>query len=410
MALVGKLPPGRPLSAELRPPAPPSAPILTLPLSGATVSGSSINFQWASSSGAVGYWLTVIKVSDNSVLINKSVGNILSTTQAGFPNNGTLYKWAVAAGNNIGWTASVWSTFTSGANVPTPPAATPLTSPLSGATVSGSSINFQWEASSGATSYQLTVINVSNNSVLINQNLGNVLSTIQSGFPNNGTLYKWTVAAVNASGSTSSAYWTFTNGSATPTTPVTPMLTSPVSGATISGTSVNFQWAASAGATGYQLSVIKVNDNSVLINKSVGNVLSTIQAGFPNNGTQYKWAVAAVNSAGSTASAYWTFTNGVATTVSPDAPALISPAGGRTVNGVSLDFRWTASAGTTNFRVTIIKVSDNSVMVDRTVGNVLRFTHYGFANDGSQYKWAVAATNGAGWTTSTWQTFISGSK
>ena len=389
-------------------PTPPAAPALTSPTNGATVNGTSLTFQWAASSGATGYQLTVLKVSDNSVLIDQSLGNVLASVQTGFPNNGTQYKWAVAAVNSAGSTPSAYCTFTNGTTGPTPPPAPVLTSPVNDVTVSGTAINFRWAASSGATGYWLTVMKVNDDSIVINKSVGNALSYTQSGFPNDGTQYKWGVAAGNSTGWTGSAYCAFTNGTAGPTPPTAPTLTSPLDEATVNGTSLTFQWAASSGATGYWLSVIRLCDNSVLVNRSLGNVLSATQSGFPNDGTEYKWAVAAGNSLGWTTSVWQTFLSGTVTTP-PAAPAVISPAGGITVNGPSLDFRWTASSGSTGFRVTIIKVSDNSVMVDKYVGNVLRFTQYGFAEDGSQYRWAVAAGNSAGWTSSAWQTFISGS-
>ena len=124
---------------------------------GPTVTGTSVTFQWAASSGATNYWLAVVKVSDNSVLINKPVGNVTSDTESGFPNNGTQYRWVVAAGNSAGWgSASTARTFTNGPVV-TIPAAPSLTSPADGAVVSGTSVTFQWAASSGATSYWLVV-------------------------------------------------------------------------------------------------------------------------------------------------------------------------------------------------------------------------------------------------------------
>ena len=72
---------------------------------------------------------------------------------------------------------------------------------------------------------------------------------------------------------------------------------------------MNFQWATTAGATGYTLTVQHIGDGSYAINRDVGNVTTYNLGGFPNGGTQYRWAVAAVTSAGSSTSAFRTFTN-----------------------------------------------------------------------------------------------------
>jgi subtilisin family serine protease len=387
----------------------PSAPSLTSPTDGATVSGTSVTFQWNASSGATNYWLVVQKVSDNSILINKAVGNVTSSVESGFPNDGTQYRWLAAAGNSAGWgSASATRTFTNGTAV-TIPSAPSLTSPVDGATVSGTSVTFQWAASSGATNYWLVVQKVSDNSVLINKAVGNVTTDAESGFPNDGTQYRWLAAAGNSAGwGSASTARTFTNGTAV-TIPPAPSLTSPAEGATVTGTSVTFQWAASSGATNYWLAVLKASDNSVLINKAVGNVTSDVESGFPNNGTQYRWVVAAGNSAGwGSASTARTFTSGTAVTI-PSAPSLTSPADGATVSGTSVTFQWAASSGATNYWLAVVKVSDNSVLINKAVGNVTSDSEAGFPNNGTQYRWVVAAGNSAGWgSASTARAFTNG--
>jgi alpha-tubulin suppressor-like RCC1 family protein len=383
----------------------PPAPSLTSPADGSTVSSTSVTFQWSASSGATNYWLAVIKASDNSVIVNKAVGNVTSDTESGFPNDGTAYKWVVAAGNGAGWgNASTVRSFTSGIIiVPTAPA---LTSPADGATVSGASVTFQWSASRGATNYWLAIVKSSDNSVIVNKAVSNVTSDTETGFPNDGTAYKWVVAAGNSAGwSGASAARTFTNG--TVTIPSAPSLTSPADGATVSGTSVTFQWAASSGATNYWLAVVKASDNSVIVNKAVGNVTSSLETGFTNNGTQYRWVVAAGNNAGwGSASAVRSFTNGTAV---PAAPSLVSPADGAKASGTTVTFQWAASSGATNYWLAVTRVSDNSVIVNKAVGNVTSDIEAGFPNNGTQYRWVVAAGNSAGWgSASTTRIFTNG--
>ena len=45
-----------------------------------------------------------------------------------------------------------------------------------------------------------------------------------------------------------------------------PVLSYPTSGSTVTGTSINFQWGASTGATGYWLTAQKISDGTYIIN------------------------------------------------------------------------------------------------------------------------------------------------
>ncbi|MCX6001253.1 MAG: hypothetical protein NTY79_01750 [Chloroflexi bacterium] len=90
------------------------------------------------------------------------------------------------------------------------------------------------------------------------------------------------------------------------------IMTSPADGAYVSGTSINFQWKAFPGATKYWLIVRRVKDGSPRINKDLGNVLSSDEHGFGNDGTQYKWTVGVGdNPESDAAAAYLNFTNGL---------------------------------------------------------------------------------------------------
>jgi hypothetical protein len=92
------------------------------------------------------------------------------------------------------------------------------------------------------------------------------------------------------------------------------IMISPADGAFVSGDSINFQWKVapmSARDARYWLSVKRVKDGSPRISKDLGNVLSSDEQGFANDGTQYKWTVGInSNPDSNTAAVYWTFTNG----------------------------------------------------------------------------------------------------
>jgi hypothetical protein len=101
-----------------------------------------------------------------------------------------------------------------------------LSSPANGAKVSGGSVTFRWNASSGATKYflivstnpNLTVAQTTSSVRKVWRQLGNVTQYTVAGFANNGTTYYWWVYAGNASSWSSQAEvvangnWQFVNG------------------------------------------------------------------------------------------------------------------------------------------------------------------------------------------------------
>jgi hypothetical protein len=92
------------------------------------------------------------------------------------------------------------------------------------------------------------------------------------------------------------------------TIPAAPVQTL-TTGVTMNGTSVTFQWSSSDGATYYWLSVRKISDGTYIMDQNVGDVTTYTMTGIPNDDTQYRWAVAAGNSAGWNTSEYMTFTS-----------------------------------------------------------------------------------------------------
>jgi hypothetical protein len=101
-------------------PAQQASGIMTSPAEGDYVNSNSINFQWKESPGATKYWLVVKRAKDGSTRVSKDLGNVLSSDEQGFGNDGTQYKWTVGVGDNPDYDkAAVYRTFTNGA--PPPP-------------------------------------------------------------------------------------------------------------------------------------------------------------------------------------------------------------------------------------------------------------------------------------------------
>jgi hypothetical protein len=367
------------------------APSLIAPMNSAVIEGSAITFQWGAVSGATRYQLEITRVSDGSVFRTVDLGNYTYTTQYAFANDGIHYQWRVRAGNNSNqW--GVWSTyrnFTNGANALSAPT---LGAPADNASLDSTSINFQWSAVTGATRYQLEVIRVSDGFVFKNLELSNTTSASQSGFPNDGTEYRWRVRAGNAHAwGAWTAYRNFSSGVVLPA----PTLSSPANNSAISGTSVLFRWNEVSGASKYQLEVFRGTESVPFKDVIVGNLNMSEQFGFLRDGTQYRWRVRAGNNTGWGAwSGYFTLTSGKL----PATPVLISPTSTvPPVPGRQVSFSWQAVAGAINYELEIVKERTGAFVTKESVGNVTSSIQRGFEDDAAVYKWRVRAANSEGW-------------
>ena len=391
----------------------PAAPVLTVPAAGTseaitTISGSSISFQWYPSSGANKYELMVTKVSDGSPYRTQVLGDQTYSTQIGFPNDGSQFRWKARAGNAAGWGS--WSaerTFTNSGTIGVPL----LTSPAANANVFGSAVTFRWNAASGATRYKLELYKAGATTPIWSQELGNVTTASFIGLANDGAAYRWRVQAGNIS--TWSGTWsveqTFSNG----LMPAEPTLTSPGKIESVTpkevaaGSSISFRWTAPTGAgiDKYNLEIVRVRDGLVLKNLILGNTTVSLQVGFPDDGTEYKWRVRAGSKDGwgPWPSAYFHFINGEL-----DAPILTYPANNANIASSRITFEWKPVAGATKYRLVI--TDGTNTFTDVTLGSVYASIQRDFPNDGTAYTWAVYAGNRDGnWSPAASRTFTNGS-
>ena len=369
----------------------PPAPVLSSPANNASVTGTSINFQWAASSGANNYQLEIIRAGDSAVFKNEVLGNTTSSMQDSFPNDGTLYWWRVRAGNDSGWGA--WSGYRNLTNgtVLAPPV---LKAPADNATSSVNWIQFEWELSSGANKYELEIRN-SDDTLFRTVSLGNTSATQQLGFLDD-SLYKWRVKAGN---DTYWSIWSEQRSFIIGNLLAAPAMISPVDKARIPGATITFQWAASSGATKYQLQVIRVSDGGVFVNQVLGDVTTTSQTGFPDDGAQYRWRVRGGNNVGWGAwSGYRDFINETVLATAPAAPALSSPADDTLVAGNEITFEWIAP-GANKYQLEVIRVSDGTIFKNQVLDPPASSSESGFPNDGTEYLWRVRASvdGGTNW-------------
>ncbi|MBM3119538.1 MAG: hypothetical protein FJ006_08340 [Chloroflexi bacterium] len=379
--------------------APPPAPTLSSPANNATGVAIAPNLRWNASSGATSYQVQVSTASDfNTTIFNQS--NITATQVTVSPalNANTIYYWRVKASNSAGnsdW-SSVWI-FATG----TPPPVPILSSPGNNTTGAATAPDLQWNASSGATSYQVQV-SIANdfNTTIFNQSNITAIQITVSPALNANTIYYWRVRASNSAGNRGwSTTWSFTTGVLLST----PTLSSPANNAAGAATAPNLQWNASPGATSYQVQVSTASDfNTTIFNQS--NVTTTQVTVSPalNANTIYYWRVkASSSSSNSDWSATWSLTTGA--TIS--APTLSSPANNTIKAATAPDLQWNASSGATSYQVQVSTASDfNTTIFNQSNITTTQVTVSPALNANTIYYWRVKASNDSGasdWST-TW--------
>jgi aqualysin 1 len=187
------------------------------------------------------------------------------------------------------------------ATVPATPA---LSSPSNGATQVATTANLSWIAVTGASSYRVQWSLTSDFSSLSGEQTVTGTSLSVAGL-SNATTYYWRVNAANSVGSSDwSTVWSFSTASAVTLT--APVLVSPADGATGLGTNVKLVWNKVTGAATYQLQVSTAADFSTTVLSRTNLTGTTLTVTKLRTRTKYYWRLRAVNSTGSTASAWST--------------------------------------------------------------------------------------------------------
>jgi len=255
-------------------------------------------------------------------------------------NNGltpsTTYYYKVQATNAAG--SSALSAVAAGTTLSAgPPTPTGLT--VSGAT--STSLYVSWNASTGATSYQVYRDTSTSGSFATQVYNGTGLNFTDSTLTS-GTTYYYKVQATNASGSSALSAAVSGTTSAGPPTPT---------GLTVSGptlTSLYVSWNASTGATSYQVYRDTSTGGSFATQVYNGTGLSFTDSTL-TSGTTYYYKVQATNASGS--SALSAAVSGTTTTVAapPTPTGLAVPYMNWT--STSLYVSWNASTGATSYQL-----------------------------------------------------------
>src|SRR5208337_1832743 len=307
---------------------------------------------------------------------------VASPTTASYTNtgltNGTPYYYVLTAVNTVGESnPSVQATATPTAPVTVPPVPTGLQ-----ATAGNAQISLTWNASSGATSYNIKR-STTNGGPYTTIASPATPSYTNSGLTN-GTPYYYVVTAVNSAGESNPSV----QATATPTAPVTVPPVPTGLQATAGNAQISLTWNASSGATSYNIKRSTTNGGPYT------TIASPATPSYTNsgltNGTPYYYVVTAVNSAGES-------NPSVQATATPTAPVTVPPVPTglqATAGNAQISLTWNASSGATSYN---IKRSTTNGGPYTTIASPATpsYTNSGLTN-GTPYYYVVTAVNSAG--------------
>ncbi len=349
---------GASAAATATPIAPPAAPTGLI----ATPGNAQVSLTWTGSAGATSY-----QVFQGATQIGTPA--TASYTATGL-TNGTPYSFTVKAVNAGG--ASAASAAASA--TPVAPDVTPPAAPTGLAAVAGNAqVSLSWSGPADAANYQV----FQGATLVVTQA---TTTKVVTGLTN-GTLYSFTVKAVDAAGNVSAA------SAAATATPVAPDTTPPVAPtglvATAGNTQVFLTWSGPADAATYDV----YNGATKVTTVTAPSAAYTVNG--LTNGTLYSFTVKAVDLAGNVSLASAAATATPVTPVIPDTTPPVAPTGLGAVAGDSqVALSWSGPADAATYQVfqgaTLIATQATTTKVVTGLTNA------------TQYSFTVKAVDAAG--------------
>jgi fibronectin type 3 domain-containing protein len=328
---------------------------------------------WATSASATGYNVK------RSTTTGGPYTQIASLPTASFTDtpltNGTKYYYVASASNSAGESPN-------SAEVSATPTLAPPAVPAGlVATAGNAQVTLTWNASTGATSYQVKRSTVSGAETQIAA--PNSHTFTDTGVTN-GTKYFYVVSAVNSTAESANSNEVSATPAAPPTAPAAPTGLQGVGG----NAKVTLTWNASAGATTYHVKRSTTSGAETQIAAPASNTFADTTV---TNGTKYFYEVSAVNATGESANS-----NEVSATPTAPATAPPTPTGLQAIGGNSqISLTWNASTGATSYNVkrsTTTGGPFNTTLASPTATNYLDTT----VTNGTAYFYVVSAVNSTG--------------
>lgn len=270
--------------------------------------------------------------------------------------------------------------------------------PADGALNQPTTVTMAWDAGPNALSYEYCIDTTNDNACSTWVSTGTATNVTLNGLAR-GVTYYWQARALNETGATyangdAAAFWSFRITNA----PAEFGKLAPATGATDLPLNVTVSWAASNGATSYEVCYDTIN-NGACDGAWIPNGASTSRTlNNLNAGTTYYWQARAKNLFGFTyanggAPNFWSFTTGLL----PGGFTKATPPNGATNQTTSLNLTWNAASNADFYAYCIDTSNDNNCSNWINVGANTSAAAGPLAPN-TTYYWHVRAANAIGFT------------
>jgi hypothetical protein len=366
----------------------PPPPALVSPADNTTAVPANPTLQWSVVSQIASYRVQISTTPSFSTTVIDQTSITGTIFTANGLANDVLYYWRVNA-TNAGGTSN-WSPIWRFTTILAPPA---LLSPQDSASCISPNLTFAWNASPGATSYQLQVAShISFSNPEVNRS-GIINTSVEAGGLSYNNAYFWRVRASNAGGASDwSSRRQFTTNLAAP------LLASPADSATGLATSPTLSWNPSGGATSYRLQVSTSVSFANVIHDGSGIPGTTAAVSGLLKKTLYYWRVSASNTkCASEWSDIWRFTTLVD---APAPPELLSPPDSTIGVSSCVTLKWRKVVEAASYRIQVSTAPSFAMTFRDTSGVKADSLSLCGVARGTFYYWRVNASNEGG--TSAW--------
>ncbi|RXG11721.1 gliding motility-associated-like protein [Leeuwenhoekiella aestuarii] len=357
---------------------------LTAPADGSSNIPRNPRLEWEDRSGACGYRITVGTTNGGSEILDKvDVGeDPFYALTSNLPANTQIFVRITPyyAGGAESNTCTV-TDFTTGTAVLNRPACAPIMNPLPGSIDATVNTTIDWDASTGATGYSLSLGTYPGGTdLLAKTDLGNTLTyTHPTALPYDTVIYV-NLTPYNSDGEAVGCPERSFRTEKLVNTPSCTTLINPTAGAINVPLDTDLSWNASAAATGYFLSVGTTSGGSEILNKlNIGNVTSyDLTSDLPENTEIFVSIIPYNSAANATGCTEESFTTETLLTP-PECTTLSSPLDGATDVAIDTNLNWNASATATGYFLNAGTTSGGKdILNNLDVGNV---TSYDLTSD-----------------------------
>jgi hypothetical protein len=251
--------------------------LIGTPANGSTLTGSTVTFSWVAGTNASGYWLEIGTTLGGKQLYSKQLGNVTTATVTNLPLNGsglyvTLYSQmsGVWEKSQSSYTALNFAKATlSGA------------SPANGSMLMGTTVTFSWNAGTGVSDYWLELGSTLGGKQYYSAPAAAGITSLQvKNLPVDGSAVYATLYSRPQGGVWQTDQVTYTAASRG-------VITTPVNGSTLPGSTVTFSWTAGSGPTDYWLELGSTAGGKQYYSRETTGTSLTVSNLPTNGGTVY---------------------------------------------------------------------------------------------------------------------------